>query len=354
MECSYLYKGNKIKLNINQIIDYFENGYGKKIINIYKNIKYKINYLTMYSILILFIIQQFIALTYDDILISFVKDIIKINEFNINQALIITYVGEFLAKGNMLFLIISIFILCILFFLDYIDKTVVNLEFKNLKKASPTIKKLLDDNKRIFKTHGPNSSSQSVDDIRNNEQIPIWNTIKKTKIIPNNERIYSILENIKKYDNSEIPLIESMKNHIEAFKEHVMGESFINYTNHQFPIKFSILISKYANNGLLNSNFYKKYLDWINVYIKQNQHNIKFKDLFGSSLYDKEPSDIDILIFIESDNFEVIKDNAKLLNTLSKDFNEKFGKKLHITTFSEKEIHEYKKFKKLLLDTKEF
>lgn len=300
------------------------------------------------------IIQQIYALIFDNILISLANDIIKINELSDNQALVITFIAEFLTRGNIFFLIILISILSMLFFLDYIDKTANNIVFKSLKKASYKIKKLLDDNKRVYKTHGPNSSSQSVDDIRSTEQMPIWDTAKKTIIVPNNEMIYKILKNIKKYEEFEIPFVELMKSHIEAFKEHVTGESLIDYSSHQFPIKFAILISKYANNGLLESEFYSKYLDWINIYLNGIEHNIKEKDLFGSTLYDKEPSDIDILIFIESEDPKNIKNNAELLNKLGKNFYEEFNKKLHITIFTENEIVEYKSFKKVLLDTKEF
>ncbi len=311
----------------------------------------------MYSLLIVIIIQQFIALINDDTISLITNDLIKIFNLTEEKASLVNHIGEFFAKSNLIMLITLIIILSMLFFLDYIDKTVNidSLAFKSLKKASPLIKKLLDENKRVYKTHGPNSSSQSVDDIRNSGQIPIWEIIKKTKIIPNNEKIYSILEKIKKYDTLEIPTVQLMKNHIESFKEHVMGDSIIDYTNNQFPIKFSILISKYANNNrLLKSKFYKKYLDWINLYISCNQNNIECKNLFGSTLYCKEPSDIDILILIDSDNSEAIKNNAILLRNLGKDFYKEFDKKLHITTFNKKQINEYKDFKKKLLDTKEF
>lgn len=230
-----------------------------------------------------------------------------------------------------------------------IDKT----QFKTLKKASCTIKKILDDNKRIFKSHGPNSSLNRIDDIRSNEQLSIWNDTKEKKIIPNNEKIYTILENIDKFYEHEINHVTSMKNHIEAFKNHVFNEN-VDYTKHQFPILFAILITKYCNNGILKDKYFEKYLSWIISFITKHQINIKHKDLFGSTLYDKKPNDIDILIYMEEADNSILLNNSKLLNEMSKDFKNKFKKELHQTVFTKNEDIAYKDFKNKLLDTKEF
>jgi hypothetical protein len=54
------------------------------------------------------------------------------------------------------------------------------------------------------------------------------------------------LKNIRKYNSDEIEAVKKMKNHIEAFKKHLSDADY-DYSEHQFPIKFSSLILKYCN-----------------------------------------------------------------------------------------------------------
>lgn len=254
----------------------------------------------------------------------------------------------FLKIIGILFVLISSYFFYVIFI-----KNKDKIKFKTLKEASSSIKMILEDNKRIFKSYGPNSSLNRVDDIRTNEQLSVWNYNKKKKIIPNNEKIYLILQNIDNLEEDEIKHVNDMKSHIEAFKSHVYNKN-VDYTKHQFPILFSILINKYCNNGLLKDKYFIKYLSWIISFINKNQIDIKHKDLFGSTLYDKKPNDIDILIYIEKDDNLILLHNSKLLNKMSKDFKNKFNKELHQTVFTKNEEVAYKDFKNKLLDTKEF
>ncbi len=249
--------------------------------------------------------------------------------------------------------IIFVLIACLFYYLVFVRNR-DNSKYKTLKEASCFIKNLLDDNKRIFKNQGPNSSATSIDDLRSVAQLSVWNETKAEKIVPNNEKIYSILANIETYTESEISLVEDMKNHIEAFKNHVLHTD-VNYSEHQFPIKFSILITKYCNNGLLANKYFEKYMSWINEYIVSNQiEYIQNKYLFGSVLYDKKPYDIDVLLLVNtSSNAELLR-TSKLLNQMEKKFKTDFDKSLHLTVFSLKEQARFNDFKNRLLDTKEF
>jgi predicted nucleotidyltransferase len=246
-----------------------------------------------------------------------------------------------------------VLIACLFYYLVFI-KNKNKIKYKTLKEASCVIKKILNDNKRIFKNQGPNSSITNVNDLRNTNQLSIWDETKTTKIIPNNDKIYLILENIETYREGEINLVEDMKNHIEAFKKHVLNTN-VDYSKFQFPIKFSILVTKYCNNGLLRNKYFEKYISWINEYIESNKiENIKYKYLFGSILYDKKPQDIDILLLLNTSNNTELLKIAKLLNQMEKKFKSKFDKSLHLTVFSLKEQEQFNDFKSRLLDTKEF
>lgn len=248
---------------------------------------------------------------------------------------------------------ILVLIACYFFYKIFVnskDKT----KFMTLKQASCSIKKLLDDNKRIFKTHGPNSSSKNIDDLRIENHLQVWGRVKKEKIIPNNKKIYSMLVKVEVYQEDEVNIVESMKNHIEAFEGHIFNKD-TDYSNYQFPVKFSSLIGKYCNNGILNHKYLIEYIEWINQYMQDNDiQNVRNKYLFGSVLYDKKPNDIDVLLYLNIMNIPDIEDTAKRLNQMKKDFKSYFNKHLHQTVFTINEKQNFNDFKNKLLDTKEF
>ena len=227
-----------------------------------------------------------------------------------------------------------------------------NITFSTLKEASCQIKKFLDDNKRIFKTYGPNSSSHNITDLNTEQELQIWNKSKLEHIIPNNERIYTILENIKFFQPDELKLVTAMKNHIEAFKEHCNNVD-VDYTKYQFPIKFSTLISKYCNRVGLKEKTLKLYSNWIIEHIASNMINVEEKYFFGSILYDKNPMDLDILLLVNSDRYDDILESSNKLRHMEQNFEKRFNLKLHLTVFFTKEIDEFNRFKNELLDTKE-
>lgn len=228
------------------------------------------------------------------------------------------------------------------------DKTT----FSTLKEASCIIKKILDKNKRIFKSHAPNSSSKTVSTLKKENELTIWDSIKIDKIVPNNQKIYEILESINNYQSNEVLLVSAMKNHIEAFKEHCYNKN-TDYTKYQFPIKFSALIAKYCH-GLIKDKYFKKYTNWINNYLLESDISIIEKCLFGSVLYEKSPNDIDVLLLSQANEPSSIIKYPDKLHQMEIEFERVFQLKLHLTVFFNNKILEYKSFKEKILDTKEF
>lgn len=224
--------------------------------------------------------------------------------------------------------------------------------FLTLKEASCTIKNILDDNKRIFKSQAPNSSSKTVSTLRNENELAIWDSVKINKIVPNNRKIYEILENIKNYEADEIILVEAMKNHIEAFEEHCQNKN-TDYTKYQFPIKFSALISKYCN-GFVKEKYSKKYTDWIKSYLLEYDVKAIEKYLLGSVLYEKNPNDIDILLLIQSEGQHLIIEYSNKLKQMEIEFEREFKLRLHLTVYFNNQAADYQLFKEKILDTKEF
>lgn len=245
------------------------------------------------------------------------------------------------------FWIILILLSCYFFYKIKIqsDKKIT---YKTLKKASKTIKKLLDENERIFKNHWPNSSVTNIDKLRNENELQNWYKLRAEKILPNNEKIYNILQNIEKIDDNEKDVVNKMKNHIEAFKKH-LEDSTYDYTEHQFPIAFWYLINKYCEWWLLKDRYLNKYVIYINENIKIYNIILSEKYLFWSVLIDKNPFDIDLLIY-SNINLEAV--DYQKLNLLKKKFYEAFWKKLDITVFSKREEKDFIKFRNKILDLK--
>lgn len=224
--------------------------------------------------------------------------------------------------------------------------------FLTLKEASCTIKKILDDNKRIFKSQAPNSSLTTVSTLRNENELTIWDSVKINKIVPNNRKIYEILENIKTYESDEIILVNAMKNHIEAFEEHCQNKN-TDYTKYQFPIKFPAVISKYCN-GLIKEKYSNKYIEWIKNYLLEHEVKTIEKYLFGSVLYEKSPNDIDILLLIQSGRQHLIMEYSNKLKQMEIQFEREFKVRLHLTVYFNNQVADYQLFKEKILDTKEF
>ncbi|MGO2234131.1 hypothetical protein B6N13_18230 [Marinomonas sp. UCMA 3892] len=217
--------------------------------------------------------------------------------------------------------------------------------YKTLSKAARDIRPLMDDNRRIFTTFGPNTSAGSTDELRHDYEV--WEQLKLDQIVPNNDSILSILNRVKKLDKREELVVSEMKSHIQAFKKHCEDPSF-DYSQNQFPIAFSDLILSYCSFG---KNSLEKYKTWIVEQSKIKNANIEAAYIFGSALYGAESTDVDLLIKTKAIKVEDIKVDADFYEKLKDRFYLEQGLKLHLKVYSELEKRSYDAFKAKLAKT---
>jgi predicted nucleotidyltransferase len=202
--------------------------------------------------------------------------------------------------------------------------------FRTLKKATPTLIKLMEENDRIFKECGPNSSQHHQEDLR--MDFSVWRNARKEIIVPNNNKIYQIISTVKKYSPEEKRIIDKMKSHIEHFKVHVEKDD-IDYSNHQFPQEFADLIYSYKK----VSRAHQKKIDELSGWLESELTGVDLESvyLFGSFLYNDNYHDIDVLIKTNSSTYADIKKVAVQLKELSSKCKTDKGEGLHLSVFSE-------------------
>jgi hypothetical protein len=105
-----------------ETINYFAEGDGKKIIEIYKNIKSKKSYLALYSLLFIFLIQQSVAFIYGNGLSELALSISNYFKLSEDDKSLLIAFADFFNNSNGYFIIGGALILFCLFFLDYLDK----------------------------------------------------------------------------------------------------------------------------------------------------------------------------------------------------------------------------------------
>lgn len=208
--------------------------------------------------------------------------------------------------------------------------------------------KLLEENERIFKECGPNSSNYEQNELR--MEFSVWENAKRKIIIPNNREIYRVISNLKKITNKENRLIKKMKSHIEHFESHVDNPS-VDYTAHQFPKDFSDLVYGYRSVSKKHQVKINKINNWLRTEI--SSMNIECAFLFGSFLYSENYHDIDLLIKTSDNEYSEIRKTALLLKTLTQKCNEDLGEQLHMSVFSQIEINDFNEFRKKIRTIKE-
>lgn len=235
----------------------------------------------------------------------------------------------------------SIFIIisCFFFYRIVVNKDAENRKFKNLKKAAPTIRWILDENRRIFVNFGPNSGAGGVENVR--MDMNVWEHTKQNIIVPNNDKLQNILKNIKKYSSEEKILVENMINHIEAFRVHCDNAMF-DYSQHQFPMPFSDLIYQYCSANLDSKA--SNYGNWLQNQAANNSIPIEEIYVFGSALYREETIDVDILVKTNTKTINEIKNQADVWKQISSLFKDEYGLHLHLTVFSALETDSYNEF----------
>lgn len=213
-------------------------------------------------------------------------------------------------------------------------------QFGSLKKATPTLMKLMEENERVFKECGPNSSRHNQEELR--MEFSVWENAKLEIILPNNEKIHKIISGIKRFTPEEKRIIDKMKSHIEHFKVHV-EKGDIDYSNHQFPLEFSELIYSYKKISKAHQRKKEELSDWLNSEL--SGLDLESVYLFGSFLYNENYHDVDVLIKTNSSTFVCIKEVANQLKGIVEKCKTEKGESLHLSVFSEIEKESFLTFK---------
>jgi hypothetical protein len=200
---------------------------------------------------------------------------------------------------------------------------------------------LMDDNKYIFKTFGPNSSASEIEPLRSD--LTLWNQSRIEYIIPNNEIISCIIiKNKSLIPVLYIELFERLKAHLYSFKKHVENPNF-DYTSYQFPSEIEFVIKNNCYNMTTNSEKFKRVSNWLNNKLLYNE--IHEKIIIGSFLFSTESSnDLDILIHLNTSNKEALSQLHNKLKDVEYSFKLKFKKNLHLTIFTSHEASAYNEF----------
>lgn len=225
-----------------------------------------------------------------------------------------------------------------LFFLRLKNNSIKKRSYKSLKKASSAIRPLMDDNRRVFSTFGPKSNSFDINELP--QDYDVWENLKTEQIVPNNDEILIILNGVKKFTEVEAPIVEKMKAHIEAFKEHCKNPNF-DYSSHQFPLAFADLIFQYGKENKTNVSAYKSWL-----LSELHELDIKIEEvlLYGSALYGEENTDVDVIVKNGETEIQKLREYSKQYSELKIKFKNKFNLELHLKAFSELERHNYETF----------
>jgi len=100
------------------------NGIGYKIIKIYKFVKSAVKYLTIYALLIPFLLLQSIAFIYGEKLSQLAQNIITEYQLEGHSKFWIEQGAEFFNEGNIYIFMGAFFVLIILFIFDFLDKII--------------------------------------------------------------------------------------------------------------------------------------------------------------------------------------------------------------------------------------
>ena len=230
---------------------------------------------------------------------------------------------------------------CSYFWITSIDQ---KNKYQTLKEASHDIKRLLDENERIFLEHGPNSWFGNTAKLKDASMLKARYSARLTVIKPNNNKIYDILNNILKNEPDEKLISNKMKSHIEAFNQHLEDGEY-DYTEHQFPISFKHIINKYFYWWIQKEN-YQNYTDRLSKKLHWSVM-ITERYIFWSSIYTKESNDVDILLY---HNGILTTEDYELIKVLKMDFKWVFVKNIEIYVFDKREIKNYLLFKEKALD----
>lgn len=236
--------------------------------------------------------------------------------------------------------IILILIACYFFYETHITKDpIINKKYRSIKSASKRLAVLLDENKRVFNESLADYSASDTTDI--NHDLTSREHVKKNILVPNNEKIYQILQNISNLSRDEKFAVDKMKSHIEHFKAHVDSE-ICDYTDHQFPIEFETLVNSFRK----VSRKQQKAIDSFSTWLKGecNDNEVEHIYLYGSFLFSDNANDIDIIIKTSYTHHQELIDNRLKWNGLRNKIECGFALKPHLKIFCDLDAGTYEEF----------
>ncbi len=221
--------------------------------------------------------------------------------------------------------------------------------FKNISKNNiksfgelcQEIIPILNDNKYVFETTGPNSNVGNVESLRTD--LTMWNKLKKDVIAPNNLAIKKLIEsNQKLIPNKYENIFKEMVLHIEAFDEHLRNPEF-DYSNFQFPNEFPKIVLEASFEKAKTDKKLLKKKHWLEKKIAKLNTLDWF--IFGSTVYaPKKANDFDLAILVEQNSIPLNSSLSKKLEDLKFDYKIKFKQDLHLTIFNKTEKSDYETF----------
>ncbi|MBS1530157.1 MAG: hypothetical protein JSU01_07615, partial [Bacteroidetes bacterium] len=214
-------------------------------------------------------------------------------------------------------------------------------EFEDFYGLCQALIPLIDDNKYIFGTFGPNSSASTLEPLRTD--LSLWHESRKEYIIPNNSIIECLINKNEKFiPANNIEIFRRLKSHIYAYKKHVENTSF-DYSDYQFPREIEQLIKHTCYDETTNNKDFKRIANWVDKKLSLKQ--VCEKSIIGSLLFStKYSKDLDVLLLLNVFSDEDLVDTKKKLRSVQYSFKLKFKKNIHLTVFSVKEKIEYQEF----------
>ncbi|GAB3925149.1 hypothetical protein [Mucilaginibacter myungsuensis] len=229
------------------------------------------------------------------------------------------------------------------FIKNYLDikRAKRNLEINNYYELCQILLPILNDNKYIFQTYGPNSSAAHQEPLRTN--MTLWHASRVEYIVPNNEKIKNLVEANKHFINRlHLPLYEKLLSHIFAFKTHVANPNF-DYSNYQFPNEIEDVIKEECFNKNLQGSTFTSIVNWLKE--KKEVNEIAGMALFGSAVFStKHSDDVDIVLWLTISAPDDVINFDRVLTQFKKDFNFCFKKPLHVQVFTSEEHNRYELF----------
>ncbi len=213
--------------------------------------------------------------------------------------------------------------------------------FDNYLELCQALIPILDDNKYILKTFGPNSNAEELGILRTD--LTLWYDSRSEIIVPNNTVLNCNIEkNMQLIPSENLDIFKALQSHIYAFEKHVINPNF-DYTLYQFPSQIEIVIKNHCFSNNTADKYFEEVIKWLKyqLFIK----DILEISMVGSFLFSTHNSgDLDLVLKLNTNNQQRLFDIKRKLNKVEHVCKLKFMKSLHFTVFTLDEFSEYEKF----------